>query len=228
MVMELQMYRDRNWIPRSLLYLSRAFDTLEAGEYYDRLIPTTMVAILPFDQFPDTPQYYASNLLTNSDYGYVYSRYLSVNVLSLNRIELATEADRKYGLDLWGKLLLAKTWEEVRELVRADKGIMEAAKSMYAANIAPEERTLYEAHRRYVGLVRDLERQNAEDKEALAEAHRKYEEVKRDLERRNTEDEKALAEAHEELGRTRSELEEALRANEELKRKLQAVEKQNI
>lgn len=44
--------------------------------------------------------------------GKIYNDKFVLNVLSLNRIELATEKDGEWGLDRWAALFKAKTWEE--------------------------------------------------------------------------------------------------------------------
>ena len=63
---ELQMYKDNNWELRSLLYLCRSFDSIDEGEDYYRLKPTTFIAIMNDPIFPEFPEFYSQ-----------YSRYSS-------------------------------------------------------------------------------------------------------------------------------------------------------
>jgi hypothetical protein len=57
-------------------------------------------------------------------------------MLSLKQIELATDEDKKYKLDVWAKLFKAKTWEELKMLEETShsKAIEEATKALYILN----------------------------------------------------------------------------------------------
>ena len=146
---ELQVYHDTNWIKRSLLYLCRAYDSIGHGEDYSKLKPTTHIGIMGYDLFPERPEFYAKYLLSNTRTHAVYAPLLGLNVLSLNRIDLATEEDKKSGLDTWAKMFLAETWEEVQTLARDREALQAVAETMYDVNADAKKRAMFEARRKY-------------------------------------------------------------------------------
>ncbi len=63
---ELQMYCENEWIPRSVLYLCRAYDSIERGDNYTLLKPTTMFCITDKDLVKGAePEFYAKYQLLN-------------------------------------------------------------------------------------------------------------------------------------------------------------------
>ncbi len=52
-------------------------------------------------------------------------------MVDLNKTELATDEDKKYGIDKWAKLFKANTWEAVKMLAKEDIYINEASKTIY-------------------------------------------------------------------------------------------------
>nr|MCR5738207.1 hypothetical protein [Lachnospiraceae bacterium] len=88
---------------------------------------------------------------------YMYSPLLRINVLYLNRTELATKEDKAYKLDYWAKLFRSNTWEELQKLASEDPIGEEVAEVMYQATIQSEEKTLFEAHQRYLYNLRAAE-----------------------------------------------------------------------
>ena len=48
----------------------------------------------------------------------VYSDKFILSVVDLTKIELATEEDKQYQIDYWASLFKAKTWEELKMIVR--------------------------------------------------------------------------------------------------------------
>ena len=149
MNIELQMYYDSDWIKRSILYLCRAYDSIGDGEDYSLLKPTTHIGIMGYDLFPESPEFYAKYLLSNIKTHVVYSPIFGINVLSLNRIDLATAADKKSGLDYWARFFLATTWEEVKALARDREALQAVAETMYDVNADAKKRALFEARRKY-------------------------------------------------------------------------------
>ena len=65
--------------------------------------------------------------------------------VNLRRIDLATEEDKAYRIDLWAKMFKAKTWEEMHMLAVQDKEIDQAASSMWQLT---EDRKIREQIRR--------------------------------------------------------------------------------
>ena len=55
-------------------------------------------------------------------------------MVQLNRIDLATEEDKIYGIDHWARLFKAKTWEGIKMLVENNEYLQETAEALYEAN----------------------------------------------------------------------------------------------
>ena len=172
---ELQLYKDLYWEGRSLLYLCRSFDNLHVGEKYHLLKPTTLIVITDIDQFPDYPEFYSRYSLLNIKNFHPYSSMLGINVLYLNHTDLATDEDKANNLVYWAELFRVNTWEELKALSTHDSAFEEVATVMYNSNIQSEEKTILEAHQRfldfqhaqYLNGVFDGKKESAETIEAL-------------------------------------------------------------
>ena len=151
--LELQVYNDPYWENRSLLYLCRAFNSLDSGENYKDLKPTTLITLMDYDLFPENPEFYSPFLFMHEKKHYPYSTNLRINVLYLNRAELATDEDRANKLDFWAELFKSNTWEELRSLADVSPIGKEVAEVMYEATIQSEEKTIFEAHQRYLDCM---------------------------------------------------------------------------
>ena len=158
---ELQVSQDTHWIKRSILYLCRAYDSIGHGEDYSQLKLTTHIGIMGYDLFPERPEFYAKYLLSNIRTHAIYAPLLGLNVLSLNQINLATEEDRKSGLDDWARMFLAETWEEVQALARDREALQAVAETMYNVNADAKKRALFEARRKYREIMTTTKNQLA-------------------------------------------------------------------
>ena len=78
-----------------------------------------------------------------------YSSMLGINVLYLNRTELATDEDKANKLVYWAELFKAKTWEDLKALIKQNPSFEEVATVMYNSNIQSEEKTIMQAHQRF-------------------------------------------------------------------------------
>ncbi|MCR5651438.1 MAG: Rpn family recombination-promoting nuclease/putative transposase [Lachnospiraceae bacterium] len=167
---ELQMYPQSYWKKRSLLYLCRSYDTLEEGDNYDRLKETVQVCITDQEFFPDQKKEFFSHFqFLNTQYHYPYSTLLSLYVLNLNHTDLATESDKKNCLVLWARMFMAKTWEEFHAIGEQFLTAKEVARVMYAVNINSQEKTYFEAHRKYLETKATDEYEMARLKQAVAD-----------------------------------------------------------
>ncbi|MBO5351802.1 MAG: PD-(D/E)XK nuclease family transposase [Lachnospiraceae bacterium] len=110
---------------RSISYTSRSFDNLNHGEAYDKVLPVTHIGFLNFTLFPDYPEFYAGYQLMNEKKFYVYSDKFRISVVDLSQIELATEEDKTYGIDLWAHVFSATTWEEIEMLAQNNEYLQE-------------------------------------------------------------------------------------------------------
>ncbi len=112
-------------------------------------------------------------------------------MLYVNHIDLATKEDKENELDYWAQAFLAKTWDELKSLAEKAEVFREVAESMYTVNADVSQRSIAEAHRKYVEtyttLKNCLERAEKRADDAEAEVKRLREELaqlkaeKRDL-----------------------------------------------
>lgn len=158
--LEMQNENEHNWTERSLSYLCRTFDQLYRGQKYDEALPVFHIGFLDFTLFPDYPEFYATYKMMNVKNYHAYSDKFVLSVLDLNKSELATEEDKAYEIDYWARLFKAKTWEELKELVKDNEYLQEAADSIYKANadeiVRQQCRAREEAERREKTLERDI------------------------------------------------------------------------
>lgn len=146
---ELQMYSDKYWIPRSLLYLCRAYDCLKEGEDYSMLKPTTHFCITNQELFPDDPEFYSHYLLLNTKTHKPYTKNIALNVLQLNHIDLASNEDISNNLVYWAKLFNATTWEEFKALAKDNESIAEVGNMIFTVNSDDKTKEILEGQRRY-------------------------------------------------------------------------------
>ena len=173
--LEMQVEDQKNWVPRSLTYLSREFDQLRHGDDYTLVKPVYHIGFLNFTLFEDHPEFHATYCLQNIRDGYTYTDKFSLHVLELNHINLATDEDRYYKTDKWAALFKATTWEEIKMLAQENDYIMSAAKSMYSSVTDPrilklctrrQEEIDGDNHRRE--RLAELEKSDAEQKAQIA------------------------------------------------------------
>mgnify|MGYP000418174179 CR=1 FL=1 len=111
---ELQVYKQTYWVNRSLLYWSRAYDSIKSGQEYDRLLPTYHIGILDFTLFNEHPKFMAQYQILDVEDHFLYSDKLCIKVLDLTQIEKAKKqpgTDKK--LLKWASIFKAETLEEL-------------------------------------------------------------------------------------------------------------------
>ena len=131
--LEMQLYNDGYWPERSLSYTCRSFDNLNRGAQYKDVLPVLHIGFLDFTLFPEYPEFVAEYQLMNINphHRYSYSDKLRISVVNLTQIERATEEDKRYGIDLWARVLAAKTWEEIDMLAQDNEYLRETSNAMY-------------------------------------------------------------------------------------------------
>lgn len=132
--LEMQVFNEGNWPERSISYAARSFDNLNKGDDYIDVMPVHSIGFLNFTLFQDVPEFYATYQLKNVKNGYLYSSKFSIHVVDLSKIELATEEDKKYGIDRWAKLFKATTWEELRMIAEKNPILQQASNDLYKIN----------------------------------------------------------------------------------------------
>ncbi len=129
--LEMQIANLLDWRNRSVSYICRAYDNLNRGGKYKDAKPVIHIGFLDFPLEGAVPEFYATYKLANVKTGQIYSDNVTLCVVDLNKTELATDEDKKYGIDKWAKLFKAKTWEAVKMLAKEDVYINEASKTIY-------------------------------------------------------------------------------------------------
>ncbi len=173
--LELQVINQHNWVERSLSYLCRSFDTLQAGKDYRDARPVIQIGLLNYTLFPAHPEFYATYQLLNVKDYTLYSDKLRLSVLDLTHIELATEQDKALQLDCWARLFKATTWEEINMLAQENEAIREAAETVYQLTREERIRMECEAREDYYRTQRDLQNfiaQQTSEKESLIQENK--------------------------------------------------------
>ena len=153
---EMQILNRKDWPERSLTYLCKSFDKLEAGDDYMNVMQTIHIGILDFTLFPEYPEFYARYAMKNVNNDNIYSDKMLINVLDLSRTDLATDEDKECGLLHWAKLFKAQTWEDIHMLVSSYKDIENIVDVMVEAMADKEIRMQCEARQRYERDQRSL------------------------------------------------------------------------
>ena len=146
---ELQVYTDKYWIQRSILYLCRAYDSIGEGDDYTKLKPTTHICITDQNLIPGEPEFYAEYLLLNTKNHIPYTKKFGIKVLSLNHTDVATEDDISNNLVYWASIFKATTWEEFKVLANGDPTMEEVGDLILELNTDNQAKELLEGQRRY-------------------------------------------------------------------------------
>lgn len=94
--LEMQIANKLNWQNRSIMYLCRSFDQLNHGQAYTDANPVIHIGFLDYTLFENNPEFYATYKLINVKNHQKYSDSLTLNVVDLSHINLATDEDKKY------------------------------------------------------------------------------------------------------------------------------------
>ena len=138
--------------------------------------PVYHIGFLDYDLSGLTPEFYATYKLQNIKNSELYSDKLVLSVVNLNQIELATEEDRKYGIDRWARLFKATTWEAIKMLAETNEYLSDTAETMLESSQDISIRTFCEGVEETRRLRRGLE---IRLEQAEAELQAKDEEIAR-------------------------------------------------
>ncbi len=127
---------------RSLAYLCRRFDNLHRGEDYSIIKPVYQIGFLDFTLFEDHPEFFAKYQMRNSKDGHLYTDKFNLLVVSLIHTNLATDEDKRYGIDTWARLFKATTWEEIKMITKDNPSMNSTAESIYIFNSDEQIREL--------------------------------------------------------------------------------------
>ena len=128
---EMQIVDYHNWPIRSLAYICRKFDNVARGEDYNKTEAVYQISFLDFTLFDDHPEFFAKYQVRNAKDGYLYTDRFNMFVVDLKQTKMATDEDRLYGIDRWARLFKAKTWEEIKMIVKEDTSMNSTAEAIY-------------------------------------------------------------------------------------------------
>ncbi|MCH5250097.1 MAG: Rpn family recombination-promoting nuclease/putative transposase [Lachnospiraceae bacterium] len=167
--LEMQVVNELNWPDRSITYLSRSVDQLSHGQEYSELKPVIHIGFLDYTLFKEYPEFYATYKLINVNNYHVYSDKMTLSVVDLTRIDLATEEDKAYHIDEWAALFKAKTWEELRTMAAKSNYFKEASETMYRMSADERIRKICRDRIEHQQDIRNYQRNNAEKDRIIAE-----------------------------------------------------------
>ena len=173
--LEMQIANRLNWRERSVMYLCRSFDQLNHGQDYAEAKPVIHIGFLDYTLMEESPEFCASYKLINTKSYQKYSDSLTLYVIDLSHIELATEEDKQYHIHEWAMLFKAATWEEVRMIASKDEYLNEAAQTMFRVSADDLIRKRCRDREEYYQDLRNYERVIAEKERSIEENERKRE-----------------------------------------------------
>ena len=173
--LEMQIANRLNWRERSVMYLCRSFDQLNHGQDYAEAKPVIHIGFLDYTLMEESPEFCASYKLINTKSYQKYSDSLTLYVIDLSHIELATEEDKQYHIHEWAMLFKAATWEEVRMIASKDEYLNEAAQTMFRMSADDLIRKRCRDREEYYQDLRNYERVIAEKERSIEENERKRE-----------------------------------------------------
>ncbi len=174
--LEMQVVNKHNWTDRATFYTCRNFTDLNKGDDFSFLNPVFQIGFLDFVLFPEHPSFYATYKLSNIKTHHVFTEKLSIGIVDLTNISLATPEDQRYNIDKWAKLFKAQTWEDIKMLAAQDISLNAAATTVYQLSEDEHIRQQCEAREDYLkqerGMSRLIKQQNqtiATQKQELTE-----------------------------------------------------------
>ena len=173
-----------------LKYLCRSFDILNHGQDYQDIKPVIHISFLDYTLFSNCPEFYAAYKLLNVKNYHLYSDRLTLSVVDLSHIDLATDEDKSYHIDYWAKLFKATTWEEIKMLAEKDQYIDEASRTIFQLSADEQIRKRCLDREEYYLDMRAYEREVANSKKTIEEKEKALSESKKVI----AENEKVIAE----------------------------------
>ena len=214
--LEMQVTNQYNWPERSISYAARSFDHLNSGQDYSEVLTVHSIGFLNYTLFPEAPEFFATYELRNRKTGKLYSSKFSIHVLDLTKIDLATKEDKKFGIDRWARLFMAKTWEELRMVAKNNPDLLQASNELYTINkddlIRQQARARADAEfweRNRNARIKRLEEALIEKDNSIAEKNSMIAEKDNTLAEKNSmiaEKDNALAEKDSEIHKLKEEL----------------------
>lgn len=181
--LEMQVLNELNWSERSLAYLCRLFASLYKGQDYDEALSVVHIGFLDFQLFPEHPEFFGIYRLMNEKDHYLYSDKLTLGVVDLKHIKLATEEDREFQIDHWARLFKATTWEEIKMIAENNEYMTEATQALYEYNADYVIRQKCEAREEYERRQRTLHKKLSDAQEKIQEQDKLLKKQENEIER---------------------------------------------
>lgn len=218
--LEMQITNKLNWENRSVMYLCRSYDQLNRGQDYREARPAIHISFLDYTLFDEYPEFYASYKLINVKSHQKYSDNLTMYIVDLSRIELATEEDKQYHIHDWAYLFKAATWEELKMIASKDEYLKEASQTIFRMSADEEIRKRCRDREEYYQDLRNYERAIAEKEEKIERDRKEHEEDMRNYER-------AIEQKEQDLRNYRNSLAERDARIQQLQAELETLRKQS-
>lgn len=143
-IIELQVQKHSNFIERVTSYNARSYSSqLKRGEFYDQLKETISVIIVDFPMFDDTQDYY-EHILFRRKNGKPFTNAQQFYIIDLTKLPATITKP----LHRWGKLIGAKTMEEIEMLSNQDEEMKKASENLIKLSADDDAQFLAE-HREY-------------------------------------------------------------------------------
>ena len=197
---EMQVFEEKEWPERSLIYLCRSYDNVLKGKEYGSVLHAHQISILDFDLFDDEPEFFSTHHLRNDKSGRLYTGNFSLSVLNLRRIELATEEDKNWKLDKWAALFKATTWEDLRMIAAQDEEMTIASRTLYNKNQDEVARLWAQAHEDFLWEERVRKKRAEQTEKDLALKEQKIQSMNIEIESKEQE----IQSKEQEIARLRS------------------------
>lgn len=215
--LEMQIANKLNWRARSVMYLCRSFDQLNHGQTYLEAKPAVHIGFLDYTLFEEQPEFYASYKLINVKNHQKYSDSLTLHVVDLSRIDLATTEDKRYHIHEWAMLFKATSWEEIKMLASKNEYLREASETIFRMSADDLVRKRCRDREEYYQDLRSYERKieldRIEHEQDLHNYQRKIEQDRieheqdlRNYQRKIEQDKAALAERDAQIQQLQAEL----------------------
>ncbi len=210
--LEMQIANKLNWRERSVMYLCRSFDHLSHGQNYSEAKSAIHIGFLDYTLFKERPEFYASYKLINVKNHQKYSDNLTLNVVDLSRIDLATEEDKHYHIHEWALLFKSTTWEEIKMLASKDEYLQEASETIFRMSADDLVRKRCRDREEYYQDLRNYERKIEQDRLEHEQDIRNYE---RKIEQDRLEHEQDIRNYERKIEQNRLEHEQDIRGYEQ-------------
>ena len=221
--LEMQIANKLNWRERSVMYLCRSFDQLNHGQDYIEAKPVIHIGFLDYSLFEECLEFFATYKLTNIKNYQRYSDSLTLHVVDLSHIDLATEEDKRYHIHEWARLFKATTWEEIRMIASKDEYLKEASQTMFRMSADDLIRKRCRDREEYYQDLRNYERVIAEREEKIERDRIEHEQDLRNYERAIAEKEQDLRNYERVIAEREQEYKRAVTENEKLRAEIERL-----